>query len=301
MPKDERFMTSAIQTIFRDVKEKYYMRDLYLICRIFRKGKLILDIEKVGTRKPSSHKEEGIRRPFGVAVLDLTPPMISENLYTEARYTPSNTLPIYTHSSDLDANFHILHELVINNSRDISIVSDKIAIGVAVSVQMYQDDFDSIMSREENKSIKNASITQPLSFPDKIKVESKRNDFYITLLDSAFSNSQPIQILTRIYNQNTNNFTTSCISRDSTKYSNVQDSFMSNCIKVNKPNWNETIKINMEPKDLKESILVLVFYNSTPKKLTGEPIGFGLLPLSKDKNLLISEGKHEISVFKVKY
>jgi coenzyme F420-reducing hydrogenase gamma subunit len=74
MPKDERFMTSSIQTIFRDVKEKYYMRNLYLICKIYRKGKLILDMDKVGTRKPTS-KEEGIRRPFGVAVLDLTPPM----------------------------------------------------------------------------------------------------------------------------------------------------------------------------------------------------------------------------------
>jgi hypothetical protein len=293
MPNDKRFLEFPMQTIFRDIQEQYYMKNIYIVCQIYRRGKLTLELDKIGTRAPVKMKEEEkLRRPFAVAVLEVTPPIISEHLITEARYQPK-LIPIYT-TNDIDVAFPILHELIINRSKDISQVSDKIAIGFALALQLSSGSFDSMMDKEENKGLKEKiSFTTPLYFSEEYKPDISRNDFYITLEDGLFTVPN-ILIQVAVYAKT--NEQKKCLSRFSTRFTEPSAVYESAVVLGQKPTFSEKIKINMDPETLLDSTAVLTFCQV--KKDKPEPFGVGFFPLKNENKVLKPDSKYEIGVYK---
>lgn len=105
MPKDERLI-SNIKTMFTNLSKNDYMSDMYLVCRIWRNGSLIL--ESSDKQKNKQQNQDTIfKRPFGCAVLALTPDVISQHLMNATEYNPG-TIPIYV--TPQESNFHSIHE-----------------------------------------------------------------------------------------------------------------------------------------------------------------------------------------------
>jgi hypothetical protein len=75
MPADLNAWTK-MNCIFKDIKRTDLMSSLYLVCHIYRCGKLVYD-EKVSTSSSAlsaakGTKEKTYRRPFGCAVMLLS-------------------------------------------------------------------------------------------------------------------------------------------------------------------------------------------------------------------------------------
>jgi hypothetical protein len=112
MPEDQSLI-SNIQTIFSNINEVNYLRDLYLVCRIYRKGRIVYEIDQ--KPNPSSYgqiskKDPNLltfKRPFGVVVLNLSPSVISESLINETQFQ-TEVLPIFEPS--LEKDFHEIHK-----------------------------------------------------------------------------------------------------------------------------------------------------------------------------------------------
>lgn len=116
MPANEKLINN-IRTVFRDVSETEYLTDLFLVIRIYRKGKLVQDPNEkmpsaiaIMKQQAQGIKQEGFRRPFGVAVMDLTPAVISDHLTGGKEYAPGNLALFFASQEN---NFSNLHERML--------------------------------------------------------------------------------------------------------------------------------------------------------------------------------------------
>lgn len=85
-------------TIFQNIGSKDFKKDLWIVCRAYRRGAII--------RGTETGKIE-YKRPYGVALMELTPTLV-ESLASGDQFTTGENLKVYI--TNKEEQFPTLHE-----------------------------------------------------------------------------------------------------------------------------------------------------------------------------------------------
>ena len=285
MPKDIRLINNS-KTIFADVPESQYLQELYLVVKIYRKGKMLFDMKantkKVGLTSSSSggvqsqmmgmqansddvEEETAYRRPFCCTLMPITPEVITENLLNEQEFQPGTLVLYTTTKEDLFAR---MPEFIIEGQGPIERIPQDKAIGIGISLRLFNKPLTKVL--EENKDTLSLTdhvcLTKCLDLPSTVHPTEERNDLYISTLRGKFLETRNVKLHARIISTTSKN-AMYCIDRNTclhkTPFANFHSSIIYHALN---PNWNEMFRVSESPETLLNSVLVLYLSNSTAKK-----------------------------------
>jgi hypothetical protein len=314
MPNDPRLIQN-IKTLFANIPEKSYLADLYMVARIYRKGKMLLgnmdaaiSMSEVRQQQMSTggggvatdiEEENYYRRPFGCAVLPLTPQVISERLMDGKEYTPGNLSVFYSRD---ESNFPNLHEMIIAGTGNFERLPTTRAIGIAVGITLFQKPIEQVLEDEKETLdlTKTVCLTNLLEFPEIISPGEQRSDLYITVDSGVFgSEFKNVKVTARVISKDTGAAALKCINR-STCLFREPDMYYHSSIYYNTstPVWDETFCIKLPAQQLEESTIVFTFSSENKKKKL-EKFAVGFFQLQDEATGVIKgEPKYTIDLFK---
>ncbi|XP_010145059.1 PREDICTED: dedicator of cytokinesis protein 2-like, partial [Eurypyga helias] len=164
-------MLNNLKVVFTDLGNKDLGRDkIYLVCQIVRVGRM--DLKDSNSKKYT----QGLRRPFGVAVMDITDIIKGK---AESDEEKQHFIPFHPVAADND----FLHSLL---SKVTASKGDSGGQGLWVTVKMLVGDV--IQTRKDYPHLvdRTTVVARKLGFPEIIMPGDIRNDIYITLMYGDF-------------------------------------------------------------------------------------------------------------------
>nr|DBA30779.1 TPA: hypothetical protein GDO54_006721 [Pyxicephalus adspersus] len=154
-----------------DPQKQTIIRDrIYLVCQIVRIGRM--DLKETNIKKCT----QGLRRPFGVAVMDITD-MIKGK--AESDEEKQHFIPFHPVVAEND----FLHNLL---GKVTALKGDSGGQGLWVTVKMLVGDSVQIRKDYPHLVDRTTVVARKLGFPEIIMPGDVRNDIYITLLSGDF-------------------------------------------------------------------------------------------------------------------
>ncbi|KAL0477542.1 dedicator of cytokinesis protein 1 [Acrasis kona] len=313
MPTDPRLI-SNIKTLFTNVTEKNYLADLYLVVRIYRKGKMLMnnldtppsmtDIRNQQMNLPKDsvidvEEEPYYRRPFGCCVLPLTPQVISEKLMEGKEYCPGNCSVFYSKDESL---FPVLHQIIIGGSGNYEKLPTSRAIGIALGVTMFQKPLEQVL--EENQDIldlnKTVCKTSMLEFGEIVSPGEKRSDLYVEVCNGSFvSDSRTVKITAKVITSTSAN--NKCIHRSTGLYKEADVYYHSSIYcNNNNPTYGEMFCIRLPPDQLEDATIVFTFSTENKKKKM-EKFAVAFFPVKDHQSGVIKQSDQKITLELWKY
>lgn len=270
--------------IFTDLTTSDMMKDVYLVCKIFRKGKLVADSKKTANAE--------YRRPYGAGVIDLYD-VISGDHEDEKEYT----IPIYNCN---EVEFHVLEDYIIRKQNAKYNTFGSNSYGVCVEVKVFHGDVEKVV-KEKGK----CTLTQRLGFPEVILPGYVRNDFYVTLCKADFekgskSSSKNVEVALCAVSERGQVFNDCIYIGSGDKPVSEYRSYV--LYHSNSPNWNETIKVSLPIEQFHTAHLRFTFSHCSRNegKVKGERIfGFSFIKLLQNDGTVIKDDTYSLFIYKL--
>ena len=298
MPDDISLM-NKLSTLFVDLDADDLRRNLYLVCRIFRRGKLIA--AKPGDK---SHRmsvmqgggggkdvEQVYRRPFGCAVLSIS--KILGRLNGEEEFSS----PIYTPTAGkVEELSSTLHRLIIANGGGVgdSYELAPRANGVVVKLKLVG---------ANTEGLEEVSRTPKLYFARLIKPTVKRNDFYITLLTGSYLRDRKRaqkNVLVKVYLLNKRGELVDALVRGTGPQNQCASSYESTVYyHTNSPEFKETIRLSIPSANFENLHLLFVYFHASSKAAKTHAFSFGFLKLVTPSGVVIPDKEHTLECYKI--
>lgn len=283
-------LLGKMYTLFKDLDAKDMDSDLYLVCRIYRQGRLKFDPSK---KKAPSHF---YRRPFGCAAFNVSSCGLDVSLGKEYQ-PPNSALTIYTSPSE--SSFAKLHERII--AKDSSLEAAPRAKGIALGLTLYANDYERLVKMDEKFNPADTPITNKIDFPEIMNPGDVRNDFYAFLVGGVFSqdnkkSAKNIEVTVRVCRSNGDTIE-NCIVRGSgepptTEY---RSSVYYHC---NNPSYEETMLLKIDPAVFSDCHLFMIFWHVSTSAKKSNPFAFAYLPLTTEAGAVIGDEEYKIPTFK---
>ncbi|KAL7025415.1 hypothetical protein ACKWTF_013468 [Chironomus riparius] len=303
-----------LRALFTDLSSMDLQRKkFYLVCYVIRIGSM--DSKEVnprgsvtgtmlGKRQSSqSHNSSVVslnellmRRPFGVAALDLTPIIKkSEDFKSDTQLS----MPFVScEKESLDMTLRKLF-----NNKDIA----KDGSNIWISVELLHGDLKQIKEEYPHLiSVNNMSHARKMGFPEVIFPGDVRNDLYVTLVNGEFSRStgktveKNIEVIVSVCNENGE------IVRDVICQgggSHMMSEYHSVIYRHDdKPKWNETFKINVPIEEFIKCHLKFLFKHRSSnesKDKNEKPFAMSFVKLQQDNGTTLQQGTHQLVVYKL--
>lgn len=236
--------------------------------------------------------EQMMRRPFGVAAIDLTPIVRKPEDF-------KNNLDLPFLLCEKDNLDNTLKKLLFN--KDIGKIDSKLA----VSVEILHGDTKQI--KEEFPHLIHGSVpfARKMGFPEVIFPGDVRNDLYVTLMSGEFSkgakgSDKNIEVTITVCDENGINIP-GVISFG--VGSNLIDEYKSVIYyHEDKPKWMETFKIQVSIEEFKQCHLKFLFKHRSSneqKDKTEKPFGLSYVRLLQENGTTLPQGLHKLAVYKI--
>eukprot|EP00794_Sanderia_malayensis_P007122 gene7122-7926_t len=275
--------------IFTELTSNDWLRELYLVCHVYREGKLVIDSKK----NPST----AFRRPFGIGVIfvaDIVREKIIDEDEQEFHFT------IYSCS---DSEFHSLEEYIIKK-QTAKYSSGSNINEISIGLKVVHGDLDKIM--EDNPLLKNAdvAVTRKLGFPEVIMPGDIRNDFYVTIAHADFEKGgktaqKNIEVLMCVVS-NTGKVLQNCISLG-TGEKQITEYHSYVLYHNNAPRWNERIKVQIPLSEFHNAHLRFTFSHCTrhESRSKGERFyAFSFIKLVNADGTVVKDDSYELLLYK---
>jgi dedicator of cytokinesis protein 3 len=262
-------------------------QSLYLVCKIFRRGKLLLDSKK----KERLHTE--FRRPFGGAAVSISDVLTSD--YDEEK---EYSMPIM--EVNQESEFGTIEDFITNGEtgkyRPLG-TNDMIDI----RLKMHFGSPDKVLAEKPT-----CAFTQKLGFPEVILPGYVRNDFYVTLYKADFekgskSTAKNVEVVMSAVSSKGQIFS-DCIyvGCGTEAVSEYRSYIFYHC---NTPCWNETIRVSLPLEQFHQAHLRFTFNHCTRsegfKKGSKErTFGFSFLKLLQGDSTVIKNTGYDLFVYK---
>ena len=339
---EEVYPERKVDAVFTDLGVKDLSREkILLVCQVIRIGSMDPKPEGASHHTPSTpepssvtinpfsskfrssnhaHKRltEGIRRPFGVAVLDITN-IVNETVCME----DDSPLFINIHPcTERDSLESVLKKIVFNtklavvtpsfiSNLGISLASSPgllnqsisrggSGVGLWTSVKLVSGDLKASKTLDED-------VARKMSFPDIILPNDVRNDLYVTILSAHFSSrygasgSKNIEVTARVCDDRGHVVKDNVISTGGgspllTEYKSVVYHH------DNEPKWFETFRITLPIEEFYGSHIQFTFRHRSSidsKDKAEKPFAFAFVRLGNLNGTAIRDSQHYCLVYKI--
>ncbi|NXG76113.1 DOCK2 protein, partial [Baryphthengus martii] len=174
VPQDIELLNN-LKVIFTDLGSKDLKRErLFLVCQIIRVGRM--DLRDTYSRKLST----GLRRPFGISVMDITD--IAKGK-CESDEDKQHFIPVHLVTADNDFLHNMIRKAV--EGKDINHKGQ----GFWVSLKMLWGDLSQVRKDHPHLVDRSTVVARKLGYPEVImpgKLGDVRNDIYLTLVQGEF-------------------------------------------------------------------------------------------------------------------
>ncbi|KAF7315306.1 hypothetical protein MIND_00045100 [Mycena indigotica] len=321
--------SKRIRTLFTDLAPSDVQDPVYLVCRIVRSG--AMKTTELGRQDSHGLRSDGdgptsprandfsspFRRPFGCAILELTP--LARMSTDDSDATPAREfqMPIYVPTNE--ASFSMMHQNIISKNTKEYEKSPR-AESMAVTVKIFRGD-SAIIVKENTSLLQDTPHTLRLGFPDVVFPGDVRNEFYIKLWSGEFSSSNNasgrlsvaqfargqmgppsnnVQVTVEVRDEDGRPIE-SVVSQGSGEPTMTQ--FHSMVFqRCNEPTFGELIKVQLPLQGIPQWHLFFTFRNRSGRdrgaRDSERPFAFAFQPLFPDRRAFVEDGSHTLVLYR---
>ncbi|XP_076363419.1 dedicator of cytokinesis protein 3-like isoform X2 [Tachypleus tridentatus] len=284
-----RYGQSNHCTLFTDLGNADLNRDMYIVVQVVRIGRMLSDTKKsVG---------QMYKRPFGCGVLSICDVLLEkqENTLEEER---EFTFKLNTCN---ESDFHQLHEFIIRKqSNKYNMISGQPSYGLIVSLRVLHGDLGQL-HQENPLFFRNLIITYKRGFSDVIMPGDVRNDIYLKLEKAEFErggkstgkNIEATVVLVGADGQ----FLEKSICPGA-GHENVTEYQSLVLYHNNSPRWTDNIKLTIPIENFDTAHLCIEYRHCSTRDKEKKLLGCSFIPLMDEHGAIISNGNHELYIYK---
>ncbi|KAM6220202.1 dedicator of cytokinesis protein 5 [Rhynchocyon petersi] len=307
MPKEIEKLNN-LQAVFTDLSSNDLIRPrISLVCQIIRVGHMELKEGKKHTC--------GLRRPFGVAVMDITD-IVHGKVDDEEKqhFIPFQQIAMetYIRQRQLIMSPLITSHVIGENEPLTSVLNKVIAAkevnhkgqGLWVSLKLLPGDLTQVQKNFSHLVDRSTSIARKMGFPEIILPGDVRNDIYVTLIHGEFDKGKKktpknVEVTMSVYDEE-GKLVEKAI-HPGAGYEGISEYKSVVYYQVKQPCWYETVKVSIAIEEVTRCHIRFTFRHRSSQESRDKSeraFGVAFVKLMNSDGTTLRDGRHDLVIYK---